>query len=213
MGKRSFFYKGPKIYKTGLILLHGKKIDERYTYISSQVGFEKTVLEPACGPGILASFLFPDTTYRGFDINEKFVNYAKERNLDVYFGDATNQNSYCLADVVVLCHALHHLGEENEKEVIKYCSESAKKKLIVCEPFRDYYLQTFPELIPGKDAFLKKWFNYIKRDGINKVTFENIRTKNELENMMNEGFNIIPNDVKKDLKNIEDELVITYHLN
>ena len=73
MANKSFFYKGPRIYKFGLWLIHGKNLGERYKYIAQQIGNAKSVLEPACGPALLPDFLNPGISYSGFDINEVFV--------------------------------------------------------------------------------------------------------------------------------------------
>jgi len=212
MNKRSFFYKGPRRYKAGLRLIHGKKLDERYNYISEQIGQQKSVLEPACGPALLPPFLHSTCSYKGFDINEQFVQYAQRNGIDVTLGDATDPNSYASSDVVVLCDALHHMGSENEKVVLKHSLNSAKQQLIICDPFKDYYMAMLPKWLPGANRILTEWYNYIEQDGNNQVRLENIRTRIELEELMMEGFGIIPREVKRDLRNIGEDLIVTYHL-
>lgn len=212
MDKKSFFYKGPRIYKAGLRLIHGKKLDERYSIIAQQIGEQKSVLEPACGPALLPDFLHPSNNYSGFDINEKFVQYAQQNGLNVTLGNATDLNSYSSSDVVVLCDALHHMGPKNEKLVLENSLNSAKQQLIVCDPFKSYYLEMLPKWLPGAESLLETWHNYSEKDGNNQVRWDNIRTRKELEDIMMEGFGIIPKEVKRDLKNIGEDLIVTYHL-
>lgn len=212
MDQRSFFYSGPRIYQLGLKLIHGSNLNERYNYISDQIGRERSVLEPACGPGLLPEFLDPSNYYHGFDINERFIQYAKKKGLDVHLGDANDASSYSSSDVVVLCDALHHMGLDNERAVLERSLNSAIQKLIICDPFKDYYLQMFPQWFPGARQFLENWYDYIERDGSNQVRLRNIRTRKELEEVMMAGFGIIPKGVKRDLKNIGEDLIVTYHL-
>lgn len=212
MNERSFFYKGPRIYRIGLRLIHGRKLDERYSYISQQIGEQKKVLEPACGPALLPDFLHPSNNYLGFDINEKFVQNAQQRGLNVSLGDATDSSSYSSSDAVVLCDALHHMGPENEKSVLENSLNSAKQQLIVCDPFKDYYLEMLPQWFPGAKKLLENWYNYIEKDGNNQVRLANIRTRKELEEIMMEGFGIVPNGVKRELKYIGEDIIVTYHL-
>lgn len=212
MANKSFFYSGSRIYKAGLRLIHGKKLDERYSYISEQIGQQRSVLEPACGPALLPQFLQGGCTYKGFDINEKFVHYAQRKGLNVNLGNATDSNLYSLSDVVVLCDALHHMGPENEKVVLEHSLNFAKQQLIICDPFKDYYMAMLPKWLLGAENLLETWYNYIEKDGNNQVRLKNIRTRKELEELMMEGFGIIPKEIKRDLKNIGEDLIVTYHL-
>lgn len=212
MADRSFFYKGPRIYKAGLRLIHGKKLNERYAYISKEIGERKSALEPACGPALLPDFLHPSCQYKGFDINERFVNYAQQMGLDVVLGDVTNIPPYTPADVVVLCDALHHMGPENEKATLENSLNSSKQQLIICDPFKDHYLTMLPKWLPGAERILESWYNFIEKDGNNQVKLKNIRARKELEELMMGGFGIIPKGVRREIKNIGEDLIVTYHL-
>jgi hypothetical protein len=212
MVNRSFFYSEPRIYIAGLRLLHGKNLDKRYEYISEKIGQQKTVLEPACGPALLPKFLQTGCEYRGFDINERFVRYAQGNELNVNLGNVEELKYYSQSDAIVICDALHHIGLYQEKTVLENSLKFAKQQLIICDPFKDYYMKAIPKWFPGAENTLEKWYNYIEKDGNNKVELKNVRTKKELEEAMMEGFGIIPREVKRELKNIGEDLIITYYL-
>jgi hypothetical protein len=211
MTPRSILYKNPRIYLAGLKLFHRRQFDERYRYISEQIGEGKSVLEPACGPAILPGYLHPSNSYHGFDINGQFVLYAQGKGWDVTLGNALDSNAYIKSDVVVFCDSLHHMGPDNEKLVMEKSLKSAKQNLIVCEPFKGRNLEKLLQ-IPGAKFLLEGWFNYSEKDGHNQVRLEHIRTRKELEASMMDGYGVIPNSAKRELKNIGGDLIVTYHL-
>ena len=212
MAERSFFYQGAEMYKLGLRLIHWNNLSKRYEYISGKIGQNKTILEPACGPALLPKFLDKSNNYKGFDINEKFIWHAQKKGINVCIGNALDISSYQQSDVVVLCDALHHIGLGNEKKVLENCLNSAKEMVIICEPFKDYYLKLLPSWFPKGQTILRKWYDYIEKDGNNQVRLENVRTRKELEESMLEGFGVIPKGVKRNIKNIGEDLIITYYL-
>lgn len=211
MTKKSFFYNNPLIYKIGLKIFHGKTLKKRYKLISEKIGKNKTVLEPACGPGSLFKYLDSSTKYSGFDINKKFVKYAKKKGLNVYLGNAYDITSYSKSDVVILSDALHHMGLKNEMTLLQYSLKNAKEMLIICDPFKKDYFKKF-NWIPGIDKIMKIIYNYIEKDGNNKVDYENIRTEKKLRKDMEEGFGIIPKKCKREIYQIKEFLIVIYYL-
>jgi len=212
MGKRSFFYKGPRIYKALLRLSQGKNWKRRYKIIAQKIGKNKIVLEPACGPAPLTDFLDKSCSYKGFDINENFIKYLKKRGFKAKVGNAFNSKYYSKADVVVLCDVLHHFGPADEKKVIKLCINSAKEKLIICEPFKDYLLKNFPAWFPGARTFLEKVHDYVDKDGYNQAKLKNLKMKNELRKIMMDGFGVIPKNAKREISESWEDLIATYYL-
>jgi hypothetical protein len=210
MGKRSLFYAGPRIYKVGLRLIHGKQLDQRYEYIAKQIGKNKSVLEPACGPALIPNYLDASNSYSGFDINEKFVQYARDKGLDVQQGNAKDASFYKSSDIVVLCDALHHIVPE--MSVLEHSLNSAQQKLIICDPFKDQYLKMLPGWLPGSFRLLSAWYDYVEKDGNNQVRLEKIRMKKELQEVMMAGFGVIPNTAKRNIQEIGEDLIVTYHL-
>jgi 2-polyprenyl-3-methyl-5-hydroxy-6-metoxy-1,4-benzoquinol methylase len=134
MSKKSIFYKYPRLYIWGLKWIHKTNFAKRYRYIASFAKKGDLVLEPACGPAILANFLPKGTYYRGFDTNKKFVDYAFKKHSGVYLGNALDAKNYPQADIVIACDILHHLKPIDRKKFIKNCFSSTKKIFIICEP-------------------------------------------------------------------------------
>lgn len=199
MGK-SIIYWHPWIYKIGLWLYHGRFLKQRYTYISRQIGKNKTVLEPGCGPGLLARFLDKTCKYIGFDIDPMFVKYAKKKGLNVYEGDATKAKAYKKADAIVMCDFFHHIGRKDEKKVLKLCKKHAKK-IIICE-------QAALEILKNMSWYV--WFyNKIDQDKKAKVNLALQRTEKQLIRDMRNGFGVIKNKRIK-LKKIGKDFIITY---
>jgi SAM-dependent methyltransferase len=87
MKARSIFYRSPFLYIMGLKWIHKSNFNQRYQFMSSLVKKGDKVLEPGCGPGIIADFLPEGSFYRGFDANPDFVRYANKKHPDVSIGN------------------------------------------------------------------------------------------------------------------------------
>jgi SAM-dependent methyltransferase len=178
---------------------HGRFLKQRYAYIARQIGKNKTVLEPGCGPGWLAKYLDSNCKYIGFDIDQTFVNHAKKKGLKVYLGDATKAKSYKKADAIVMCDFFHHIGRKDEKKVLKLCKKHAKK-IIICE-------QPASELFKRMTWYV--WlYNKIDQDKKAKVNLAMQRTEKELLKDMKNGFGIIKKKAK--IKTIGKDLIVVY---
>ncbi|MBN1645291.1 class I SAM-dependent methyltransferase [Candidatus Woesearchaeota archaeon] len=198
MGK-SILYWHPWIYKIGLILYHGIYLAKRYEYMAKEIGKNKTVLEPGCGPGLLANFLHKSCKYIGFDIDPMFVKYAKKKELHVYEGNALKAKSYKKADTIVLCDFVHHIGRQDEKQMLNLCNKYGKK-IIICEQPAPLLLKRIP---------LYVWmFNKIDQDKAGKVNLALQRTETDLLKDMKKGFGIIKK--KKKIKKIGRDIIATY---
>jgi SAM-dependent methyltransferase len=199
MGK-SILYWHPWIYKIGLRLCHGRYLKQRYTYISQQIGKNKVVLEPGCGPGLLAKYLDSSCKYIGFDIDPTFVKYAQKKGLNVSEGDATKAKAYKKADAIVMCDFFHHIGRKDEKKVLNLCKKHAKK-IIICE-------QAASELFKRMTWYV--WlYNKADQDKKAKVNLACQRTEKELLRDMRNGFEVIKGKKLK-LKKIGKDFIITY---
>ncbi len=171
-------------------------------------GKHATVLEPCCGPAPIIDFLDKNTSFSGFDINHVFIDSLKEKGIDAKKRDAMDLESYKKADVVLLCDALHHIAPKNQKQLIENSYRSAKKKLIICDPYRIDN--------PGENRLKKKIsgfvHDYMDKDGSNQVRLEDIRTKDELMQQMESGFGVVPPKVEKTIKTIGKDLIVTYDI-
>jgi len=197
---KSIFYKSPFLYKWGLKFIHRENFYKRYRFLANLVEKGDSVLEPGCGPGILADFLPEYCSYSGFDLNESFIRYAQRKNRSVSLGDVRNLKNYCPTDNVVCIDILHHLIPAERGEIVNNCWKSAKKRLTICEPYR--------ERKPGK--LLKWWFEYIERDGTNKPKLEDMWDKDNLKEQMVKGFGIIPEQSPRRITEIGRDLIAIY---
>jgi 2-polyprenyl-3-methyl-5-hydroxy-6-metoxy-1,4-benzoquinol methylase len=211
MNEKSYLYRWPNVYKLGLRLIPGKKYDEMYKCIVDLIKQDITVLVAACGPAILPYFLKDARTrYTGFDINESFVAYAKKRGLNAYRGNAFEDDSYQVSDVIIFCDVMHHFGIDNEKKALEKAVKFAKKKIVICEPQIDNYLSLLPQWFPGRKSLLEWWFNYIEKDGANQVSLHQFRSREELREVLMNGYDVIPKSYARDLKEIGENFIISY---
>jgi hypothetical protein len=212
MARRSIFYSRPWIYKAGLRLIHGKNLDRRYRLIADRIGPGQSVLEPACGPALLPDYLPDPRLYSGFDINERFVAHAQKKGIDAVVGDARDPDCYRISDAVVLCDALHHIGPDEEKQVLEFSLNSALRRLIVCEPSKDDYCSSWPNRLPGGKKLMERYYDYIEKDGNNNARLANVRMRKELEEAMMEGFCVVPKGITRKLDCIAQDIIVTYTL-
>lgn len=151
----SIFYKHPELYNLFINLIHGSDLKKRYEFIASEIGENKRVFELGCGSCKIHNFLLKGCSYKGWDLNQVFVNHALKKGLKVEKKNIFDFKNYPDCDVVLIIDVLHHLCPRHErflKEVVK-----KNKKLIVLEPYN----------LPKRPSFLDKLFG--DYDGINQA--------------------------------------------
>lgn len=198
---RSIFYQSPRLYIWGLQLIHKGNFAKRYRYMASFVEPGDRVLEPGCGPAILADFLPKGASYRGFDTNKEFLNYASKKQ-DVFLANALDPKSYSQAEVVAVCDLLHHLHPKDRKNFIKYCFRAARKKLIICEPVKEKHLQK-----GFLSSLRKRLAEWSEQDGTGNFKVEHFMTKAQY---LKKGFGVIPNSVKRSIKIIGEDVIVIF---
>jgi glycosyltransferase involved in cell wall biosynthesis len=166
------------------------------------------VLEPACGPAILADFLPEGTYYRGFDTNKKFVDYAFKKHSGVYLGNALDAKDYPQADVVIACDILHHLKPIDRKKFIKNCFSSTKKIFIICEPGKKK--KTADSLFYSLKKRLVEWS---EKDGTNDFKVEYFLTRGQLLSQIKHGFDVVPLSIKRETKNFGEDVIAIFFKN
>lgn len=125
-----------------LKIMHGKNLKERYNFIADQIGENDFVLDLGCGTGLLADHL-KDKRYRGIDVNNDFIRFAKSKGHDVVNSDIFEFDKYpSSVDVIVLVDMLHHITPQ-ESELMKRLSEMDMKKIIVSEPIPTIQKENF----------------------------------------------------------------------
>lgn len=157
----SFVYKHPLLYDAFIRILYfdGLKI------LGSMVGKHKRVFEPACGYGRMRRYLDATCEYAGIDRNQKFIRYARKKNLDVAVGDIFDPAHYRRADVVLLADILHHLGNEDIHRLFSISLRYAREKVVIIEP-------GFVHIGAGKNPFsrlMAKIMSVLDADGINRI--------------------------------------------
>lgn len=177
--------------------IHRENFAKRYQYLASFVEKGDLVLEPGCGPAILADFLPKDCFYYGFDLNENFINYARKKHPGVYLGNVLDPANYFPAEVIISCDVLHHLKPEFREKFIENCWQKTKKKFIICEPAKE-------------EKQSKWWFEHIERDGENLPKLEDFWTERELKNQMINGFGKIKSFYPRLITKIGKDLIAVY---
>lgn len=163
------------------------------------------VLEPACGPALLADFLPQGSYYRGFDTNQEFIDYAFKKHSGVYLGNVLDAKNYPQADVVIACDILHHLKPIDRTRFIKNCFSSTRKIFIICEPGKR-----------SKDSDIiffslrKRLAEWSEKDGTNDFKVEYFLTHDQLLSQIKHGFGIIPSSVNRETKEFGEDIIAVF---
>ena len=151
---QSPLYWSGRFYSAGIMMMHGKNLQQRYRYISRLAG--ESVIDVGCGTGKLADYLPKDNIYLGIDLNENFLRHAKKRGRNVMKQDALTFDRFAEFDVCVVMDLLHHINPRHE-EFIERVLRDVKKRVIVCEPFE----------VPGRHPITKNLIQLMDDDGFN----------------------------------------------
>lgn len=208
MAKKSIFYKYPLLYIWGLKCIHQDNFAKRYRYMASFVKKGDLVLEPACGPAILADFLPKEADYHGFDTNKDFTDYALKKHPGVYLGNVLDSKSYRQADVIIACDILHHLKPGDRKRFIKNCFSSTKEVFIICEPRKKEK--------PPNSLFksqIDRLIEWSEKDGTNDVKIEYYLTHNQLINQIKHGFGVIPSSIERKTEDFGVDIIAVFFKN
>ena len=158
---KSIFFKYPALYEFSIRFLYfdGLKI------VKDIIGPKKTVFEPACGYGRMVKYLYPDCSYSGIDLNEKFVEYGRKKNIDIKLGNALDKSHYQRSDTILLCDILHHLKLNDIRKLVSIAVQYAVEKIVIIEPL-------FVSIAAKNNIFSRaigKFMARIDDDGYNKI--------------------------------------------
>lgn len=126
-----FQYKHPKIYDLIIRLIYPKELMDK---LSKEIGKNQSVFDVAAGYGRVAYYIDQSNSYHGIDLNEIFVNYGRDRGLDLQLKNILNESSYRESDIFVIVNVVHHLTQEKLKAMFNLIFKHALKKVIVVEP-------------------------------------------------------------------------------
>jgi SAM-dependent methyltransferase len=152
---KSPLYWSGSFYSAGIMIMHGRCIQQRYRYIASLSG--KSVLDVGCGTGALSDYLSKDDEYLGIDLNESFLKHAKKMGRNVMRQDALTFDRFSEFDVCVIMDLLHHINPRHE-EFLERVLKDIKKRVIICEPFE----------MPGRHPITRSIVRIMDDDGTNK---------------------------------------------
>ena len=130
----------PRLYEYFINSMHPAR---RYKLAGEIIG-NGSVLDIGCGTGLLADYLSPKAEYRGIDLNERFLGYARNKGLKVEKMDCRDVENYPDVDVYFICDLLHHINPDHGKLVRKLVNRFSDSTIIACEPYAQgnwYYEQ------------------------------------------------------------------------
>jgi SAM-dependent methyltransferase len=101
-----------------------------------------------------------DCEYEGWDLNEKFLEFCRRKEIKVSKKNVFDFQNYPDNDVILICDLLHHLIPNHERLVGEALKRT--KKLIISEPARSFKQ---PKMLKSIVLF----YNYLcgDYDGIN----------------------------------------------
>jgi hypothetical protein len=132
MTSTGFAYSHPWTYAAIMRLLHWGEFESRYTAVADLVAAGATVVDLCCGDAALASRLGHAKSYLGLDANQRFVDHAHRRGLDVRLWDARSM-PIPPADVVVIQCSLYQF-HPHDAALLQQAFAAANRRLIVAEP-------------------------------------------------------------------------------
>lgn len=135
------------------------------------------VLDIGCGPAEILKYI-PNSTYYGFDIDRRSINYAKNKfkNKNHHFHCkrfvAQDLKKVPKFDFVILFGILHHMNNLEAKNILCLCKKVMKKNAI---------------LLTEDPIFTKKQ-NFIAKFLISHDRGMNVRFKNDYINLIKKYF-------------------------
>lgn len=124
-------YALPHLYEWSMKNLHGQNLDRRFKKIADIIG-DGSVLDLACGTGLLADYLSPHAKYQGIDLNKRFLKFSRNKGLAVFEQNVFDIHDYPEADTYVICDLLHHIMPRHQS--LLEAVLALGKNVIVCEP-------------------------------------------------------------------------------
>ena len=153
---RSPLYWSGHFYSAGIMIMHGRCLQQRYRYIASLSG--ESVLDVGCGTAVLSDYLSKRKSYLGIDLNEDFLRHARKRGRNVMKQDALTFDRFSEFDVCVIMDLLHHINPHHE-EFLERVLKDVRKRVIICEPYD----------VPGRNSIMKTIVRMMDNDGTNKI--------------------------------------------
>jgi SAM-dependent methyltransferase len=108
---------------------YGARLKAIRKYLPLRAG--QRVIDIGCGPGFMARDIPPDIDYIGFDIDQKYIDYANHRFADkgrffCRFFDEAAAAEFGPADVVMMNGVIHHIDDAGAAATLKAISDALK---------------------------------------------------------------------------------------
>lgn len=168
------------IYRILIKLIHNRNVRTKF---KAAVGKNVSVFDVACGYGQMADYMDDSVTYKGIDLNSKFIEHAQNHGKDVRLADIFSRKSYENSDVFVLVDLIHHLPEERLPELFRLVFKHTNKRVVILEP-------SFVDLKSkyGLLGSIIDWvFKKLDSDGLNKI--EKWYSEDEYNKLFKSSFN------------------------
>lgn len=162
MGLIGIQYRHPRLYQLLIPIIHRKAVIDVFR---QEVGKNVHVQDVAAGFGCMAKYIDGSNTYRGIDLNEKFVEYGQKLGLDITKASIFDPDAYTMADVAVLVDVIHHLPPDKLTGLFDLVFKNTTQKVIILEPA---FLNLSKRY--GKAAAPIDWLmRQLDSDGVNKI--------------------------------------------
>lgn len=173
----SIIFDQPYFYKLRSFFLGGQKnLKANLKKIVADLPQHDTILDLCCGIGEFESQLTFDGKYAycGVDCNKRYKEYYDKKKSGHFFCDDVRNLSFPdnTFDVVYLINASHHFNDQDIEKVLQEINRVSRKFLILVDAHKS-----------SNDPLLVKTLHTLDRGN-------HIRSKAELENLMNLFFNI-----------------------
>lgn len=133
--------KYPKIYRFFQSVLSNKR-DNFYDILSNYLKknyLNHLIVDIGCGDAEIASYFDKKIKYVGIDISEKYIANAKKRfpHFKFYNQDITKITSLSFSNCVfLLIGVIHHINDENSKNLINQLKEIDGSVIICIDPVK-----------------------------------------------------------------------------
>lgn len=134
MSSSSIIYKNITLYRFFLNIIYSGKYNARFKHIIRLIAEnDKEVVEYCFGDIRIAQYCKENKiNWRGFDINDAFIDFAKKNNYNAIFQDINKLNVFPKADLSIMIGSLYHF-HNNYNEIIVNMVD-ASKRVIISEP-------------------------------------------------------------------------------
>lgn len=127
-------YRNAWIYQMAMRLLYRSHYREKYKVVAEEIPAGSTVVDLCCGDAQIYPLLAAKgCKYIGLDINPRFVEWGREKGIDVRHWDIAKQMDMPEGDVVCIQSALYHFIP-NDKQLVDRMLERARQRVIITEP-------------------------------------------------------------------------------